>query len=590
MRPTQPENNFTRLSFYLILAVVFAIAGCAGNSRVDLRPTLTQETVTADDNGILVLRIVNAGSAPLPFNYITIVPSNLNASDKNEAIRLESIGGMVGDSSLFISSVPKGNYSVSDIRGFYSQGDRWYSRGVNTDVELGTFPVEAGKTTDLGVLIYYPKRKGDKRLDTLVRSPASSNRSLISEFTPFAKYSAGDALTWNDDGNDDERFTTYASIVRNPVVYNKRYIAPDNSVYFIGKLGYILQRTVSGEWLEDAVETDADLLAIDVSRAGDIAVGGELGTLFYKKAGAQEWLRLPVDKTLTVQELSFTAAEGLDFVVWDRIGITVQRISDLAFPEQRQMMATFEPSMGWRDAAGTALNPLKRERKGKISLGALYTQYINEKNYIFITDKLGSPKKYNPISPVARKQGYRYDPDTWSVTSFSHFGDGVDRLLDAGRVRLGIKEATYWSWYTQDQYLRYDAGNKKWVKLVTRMRRCVDPAGPVETCKYINGEFGPPLLNFKFIGIPVFFSDLEGVAFVKFESDRKEPDLAILTTHDGGLKWKEIASDLPGEFCANSIPEVKNVLLVSCNGISSDFYESKDQGKTWEHVRQSENY
>lgn len=583
----QSGYKFVHFKMWLVLAILLGLTGCGRLSRIDLREPLSQENVIGPNSGVLVVRIVNAGTVLLPFNYITVVPENYNATDSAKAIRLTAIGGRVGDSSLFISSIPAGKYSVRSIRSLYYSPEGRYSDKVKADINLGTFTVQANKTTDLGVLIYYPQSQGDSIQHTLVRSPESGNSDLIGEFAPFAGYQQENALGWTEDGKEVERFTRYAFVVRNPVVYNKRFISKDNSIYFIGKLGYLVQRTEDGRWLEDAVETDADLIAMAENSDGDIAVGGELGALFLKRTGT--WQRVPLDKNLTVQDLFFTDSGSLDVIAWNRAGMQVMRI-DPEQPEQHKIMAGYNPDKGWYDTQGVWLDPPKRQRIATRSLRTLYTQYINNRHYIFITDSRRAPSEHNPLEPRALKYAYRFFPEDWSLQKFNHFGDGVDRIFAAGAVNLGIKEPDYFSWSQDYQYFRYDPGKWQWIQI----RRVIKPGDDKEK----NNTQYPSLpeenalgsRTFEFMGIPVFFSQEEAVAIVSIETFSKKPLLAVARTNDGGKMWTVESFDLPGKYCSNTIPEVKGTLLVSCNGLSNDFYESNDKGVTWKHVRQSENF
>ncbi|WP_045856296.1 beta propeller repeat protein [Teredinibacter purpureus] len=572
------------------------LSGCAV-SGVNFSPALTKDSVIDNTQGVVTVRVVNAGTIPLPFNFLTVVPENLNESEEIKAVSLESIANTVGDSSMFTSQVPAGNYTVSSIRGYYALGEYWYSRWVNGDVTLGTFTVEPGKTTDLGTLIYYPKSQGEKYLNTLIRSPGSNTESLVNTHTPFLTYDAQNILSWNDDEREDERYATYASTVQNPVVYNRRYIARDNSVYFIGKLGFILQRDASGEWHEDAVDTDGDLNAIAKNLSGDIAVGGEGGTLYLKRAGSDHWDASVLDAVSTISDLFFTDDGNVDVVLWNKNSVRVQRVNVNGGYEQ-QLLAQFKPAYGWYSSENIRVTPFGKNGPPRYpqnySINYVYTETMGDQSLIFVGEKEGYGGTVSPLTSVSKRTAIRFDPNTWNLNVFEEFGEGVDRVLDAGAIKLGIKEAGFWSWTGKDTYLRFDEAKRDWIKVITKIDRCPSLPSNSSHCR-LGGKTIVRNLSFNFLGIPVFTDNLNATAFVRLSTSTSgpegdQPDLAILSTKDGGATWRYVAEELPGKYCSNSIPEVKDVLLVSCNGLSSDFYESSDGGKSWDHVRQNANF
>ena len=111
---------------------------------------------------------------------------------------------------------------------------------------------------------------------------------MLKTYFKFFPVETSTITSWNEDNLDEEQQLTYISALQNPVTFTDSYLAPDDSIYFLAKLGVIVQRTSKGEWLVDAVDTDLELTTIQQNEAGDIVLGGYEGALFYKKSGG-EW-------------------------------------------------------------------------------------------------------------------------------------------------------------------------------------------------------------------------------------------------------------------------------------------------------------
>lgn len=576
-----------------IWLIALLVTGCVG-STVNMKESISNETDIDANQGIVVVRVVNASSIPLPLNYLTLAPKNLNASETIKPEQLQNLKNTVGDSSYFIANVPAGSYSISNLRSYHSNGEYWYSRWIQGKIELGTFSVKAGGLIDLGTLIYYPKSQGDSYVQTLLRSPASNNAAFIGQYAPYLNYENARVTRWDDDGLDDERYAQYASVVQNPVTYNKRYLSPDGSLYFVGKLGYILKRTAGGEWQTDAVETDADLYAIAENEKGDKLVGGEHGGLFLQRAGSTEWNSISVDPTLAIQSILPNQQGSFDFIAWNRSVANVFRIASLDTLEPI-LIKQFKSGTGWVDPEGGVEYRPKYPTNGNYRYNLSYVNAHNMqgKNLLFIGEVNFYGNDFNYLKSTQRKNALLFDSETWEAKPFSNFGEGVDKVVSGGASDLGINEAGAWSMSGRDKYLRYDAGNSDWVPIKTSYDLCPNHPPSATACK-INGKRVNRKVPFSFISVPVFSSDLDAIAFGKLRSNHKteaeDARVRVLKTNDGGKSWIKIGNTLPGKYCGSTIPEIEGILLVSCKGFSSDFYQSGDSGLTWHHVRQTENF
>ncbi len=570
------------------------LVGCVA-SGVHMVDPLSEYTVVPPEQGYVVARVVNAGNVAYPINYLTIAPKNLNESTKIKSTRLQALTSIYGESTVFTSPVAAGEYSLNSIRAYHSSGERWYDRWIDGDVKLGTFEVRAGTVTDLGTIIYYPKVQDDRYIETLIRSPGEGNEQTVKSLFPFFKYEPGSTLGWKEDENDADRHSLYSSAVQNPVVYNQRYLAPDGSIYFIGKLGSIIKRTAQAEWEVDAVDTDSDLIAVVANSQGDLLVGGEQGTLFVKKKDS-EWVKLDLEARYSVRDITFYGDNVVDVIVVDARNVKVLRGRLDQALSSWKTMASYKPYIGWLDQYGN-LQDIKERKKssGKKRLKLVRSASVSEvdgANYLFMTTEAGSEFS---IFNSRKNHAYIYDPDTWILSKSKGFDGGIDNILNAGESKIAIKNAGFWvPW---DTFFSWSESSDKWVKMSMRLDRCPHiKSNEVRRCM-IGEKERSRFRKFSFLSVPIFTSPSTALAFVKFRQDNTgfmrtklgKIERAVVQTTDGGLSWTETDIDIPSEYCTHAVPEVKGVLLVSCFGVSSDMYQSDDGGKTWDHVREHEN-
>jgi len=565
-----------------------------------MRDPLSTSTVIEENHGILVAHMIDAGPRGLPFNYLTAVPENYNSSQKVNAERLVSVDSWHGTGSLFISQIPAGEYTISSFRSWYTTGEYYYNRWASTDVSLGTFTVEPGKITDLGTLIYYTKSKDDSFEPIVTRAPYKNNQFLLEQYDTDIEYDANSALSWHEDNGIDDRYALYSSIVRNPITYNQRYLAPNGNVFFVGKLGYILQRTQEGDWLEDAIPADYDLNAIAQNKQGDIVVGGDYGTLFLKPANSEQWLDIAQNPQLSIEYLDFTANGNLVIISKNRKVAQFYQIPNLSTPNVTQDIASFETVQGWIQN-GEAITKTHRlyggtntikERQKAHWVSSVHTTKMDNDLLIFVGQRR-STHGYPQLYESEDRYVVKYNLLDQSLTSIEDLDKGIDHVIDAGAIKLGYKEgASFLGIKTKDKYFLYNSQTKTWLPITPYINRCPGLPESTRRCR-VNGEEFKRKDDFVFLGIPVFKDADQATALVRFEQGKTEDDkprVGVIHTSDGGASWQEVADSLPSKYCASSVPEAYDTLLVSCANISSDFYESKDGGLSWQHVRQNENF
>jgi hypothetical protein len=594
-------KNIKIIRVCLLLAFLTLLNGCAGD--VNMLPTLSQKTKVATDQGIVVVRIINASAYPLPFNQVTITPKNLNESKKIKASRLQAISAPTTDSMVFSAPVTAGSYALDSIRAFHVRGDYWYSRWAGADAKFGTFNIEPGMVTDLGTVIYYPKPQEDKYLNTILRTSTENPAEALSTYFPFYSFHEEQVLNWTEDEYQEDRDTLFNSVAQNPVTFNADYLAPDNSIYFIGKLGVILKRTSNKEWLLDAVNTNLDLSAIVQSENGDIAVGGDEGVIYFKQLGG-DWQNISLEKSHHIEELFFNNNGVLEAISRKETAVYISEKQLSNITSAWRTKATYSAIKGWKDANGNNLTlhieteqaPKKSKKKPKAKrVVSVVTNRSSEINSITITQQ---SLRDDFAFGSGDQTTFTFSPDSWQISEYEN-SSNISRIFDAGTVKLGIEYAGFWSLSGKPTYYKKDLASDTWKKISTTIKSCkADYKISGKYCTSLTDNKKKVKLDndsFTFTSIPWFSSNTEATAIASFSdynfwSGKRSSETKIINTIDGGKSWHITERKLPNEFCTQLISKVKDSMLLSCNGVSSDFYESNDYGETWLHVREQENF
>lgn len=577
-----------RILLLPLLSVFLLLAGCFASS-VNMKPPITSEAPINND-GIVVARVINAGGFILPFNQLTITPKNINESKDNKYPRLTSLNDPSGSTSLFASAIPPGEYSVDSARSFFVIGEYFYSMWASGGVDLGVFKVAPGKITDLGTFIYYRKVDGDKYTDRLMRIPQTNNQDMINQYRPFLKYNPTDVLTWNDDGSDTDRFSSYVSLSQNPTLFTERYLSESGSLFLLGKLGAVLERTPAGEWNQDALDTNADLHAIAQDAKGQLLVGGDQGALFFRGQDAK-WQDLSLDIGTKINSIQFMpSGDALVYTVQNGMGV-VLRGNPAKGKSAWEKHYSYVANKGWYDANGQALNTGEpqakaiKNNKSKQRVVSVRFETFLGRDYIRVgIQQSGNDNEFDTLDRVDNKL-FRIASDS-QLAYEAEMAGKMDRITQAGNVNLGVKVAGFWSWTGKDGYFRYDSATNNWVEIRTVVNNCPSLIAKKTSCK-INGKTFSRTSGFNFISTPVFVTAEKGYASVRLSllvGDNKDPFMVVTT--DGGKNWKKMGAEFPGKFCTDMVPEMTDRIMLYCAGVSGDFYESLDEGKNWKHVRQ----
>ena len=579
------KNRFKLLTF---ISVLLLLCSCAG--QVNMVPTLTETTKLDGRQGIVVARIINTSAYPLPFNQLTITPINVNESKQIKPKRLESLSLQLSGSTIFSSPVDSGQYSLDSIRAFHIAGDYWYSNFATADATFGTFEVKEGEITDLGTIVYYTKSEEENYIPILLRLPNSQIGEAIKKYAPFYSVNSSQINSWNPDESNDERNNLYVSIVQNPVTYKQHYMADDGSIYFLGKLGLIVKRTPHGSWELDAVDTHLDLNTISTNPNGDLIVGGEEGRLFYKRKGGS-WQDISLGHENKIENATLSTNGQVELMVIKNTRLSILRgtaDNDFAWKE----LDNYNSKRGWKSSPNEIKPNQARTSPKRIMSAKLLT--LNGSSYITIRSL---NNKDQPIFGRTSSKTFIYDPKTWKV-ALAEDKPKVTYITDAGSIRLGIKEASIWSWSGRPTYLKIINGVINDHKLNTYVYECDGEIIASETCTGASAETAPKKSkkkNFSLSAAPWFKSEDEALVIANLSTTqnwlgKKTNETKLLKSNDGGTTWLDTGHKLPKEYCTQIVPEVVDRLLLSCDGASLDFYESFDDGANWIHVRQQENF
>ena len=205
----------------LISALISSPPVFAGLGDSEIGP----RTKLKKGHGIVMARVADASDRTMyPFNYLTFAPKELHAKKKVKFVRVEGFKDGASMSSTYAGMLPAGQYSLTSLFSFYEiqVGNivYLYKYPVFADPSFGTFTVEAGKITNLGTIIYYPKFDGDDSYKSLARNNSfhSAAKVLKTKFPNVAQSIADlDApLSWDKDEHNESRRLAYVHAAQKP--------------------------------------------------------------------------------------------------------------------------------------------------------------------------------------------------------------------------------------------------------------------------------------------------------------------------------------------------------------------------------------
>ena len=583
------------VSLSLTLALMTLLSSGCASKYFDHRATLDRDHLGAPGDGVVVARIIKTTANNLPFDTLILTPENYQASKNIKLIEISARKSYTPNTTVFAAPIPAGNYSLRSIYYFYSNDRYYWSESIPATANFGTFSVKPGKVTDLGNLIYYHKPDGEKYFKLLARAENQNPGEVLKKYYPFYQYKTEAVNTWNEDGFGEDRQSRFISMVQNPTFYNKIYRAPNNDLYFLGKLGAIIIRRRSGEWDIDAVDTNLDLNAIIRTKRGDLLTGGVEGRLFWKKNGS-DWEDISLDHHYVIHELIESGNDRVDVLASKGDKLMVFRGNITGSKPSWSKLTTYHARYyDWERAATKTKEDKKKKKrrrsgtKPQIITGARMSRFMGKDVLVIVTRS-----RRSPVISSAKLRYYQIKRKSWQAKEYD-FPGRISAIVEAGAASIGIEEPSFFSFSDKSSFKRFDKKSRSWKKMGDTLLSCSGTPSARKTCKDEYKTYPARRTRFDFMRIPWFKNELNALAIARYPnsgstSEEDANKLTIIKTKDGGKTWIDTGNKLPRPYCISVVSESKDSFLISCSGATGDFFESKDEGKTWTHVRQHEDF
>ena len=528
-----------RLQSVFVIFACLVLSACVVPSDVIMLQTPSVDApFDYATTGVVTVQVADTTpfATAYPINQLTFAPQDVEASDESKYLRAVPIVGKGQSTRLFTAELPAGDYSIASLRTFESFGESYFSQYYPAGVQLGTFKVEPGRLTDLGVLVVYVKRSGDDYSFATTRAP-SVNRATNYLRSDLPQRAAAvtnlDApLTWDDDGLDDDRYNAYVNAVSRQISLGLPDIDESTgSVTFPGPLGVLLTRTSDRDWELNAFDDDVELM-------------------FYNETSDREWL------ITEFEEVFERAGPDAD---WARIGALSGTDLTPVYLDQNN--------------GGQAFAITEHE-------GAVHIRVQEAAADAWqIVHTIPNPKPDRPSGPVfgrASKIARAGDNVYFTVRNILYRYGVDDRALttvegmkpDSLQIRNGYITATAARMFSTDK-VSFDKGGS-W----QRFRGDVilpQPEGERRSRSTRRTR------RVSAVGHPIFVSADVGYAIQDGGLDK--PNYLIRTTN-GAETWTRTGlADLP-EGCNELVLATEAELLLGCY-LTGEYYRSDDAGASW---------
>ncbi len=326
---------------WTLAVVVLTLAGCAS---YDIKSTrLSNNAPLNEGHGVVAVQVVNNTGrlAPLHAGWTEVIAVRLDnrdaieqaaieaakakAKEKNKPFDPEKVDwspeiysfspnpqGVI-DSQLFAGSMPEGQYVVSSLYSFYTDGNVsswitmpvWYS--------AGTFEVKAGRFTNLGTIVFQPLLSIK---ETSFWSSSSSQKAFVTrmeEVENLQDFIVGhypnlansidfqQPLSWEED--ELTEFRSKLTKLSRSNAYGSHNISIDEqgNRAVAAKFGQLHWLNADGQWQQVDLPTNGQVTSV-VKLADKIMVGAERGQVFVADSMSGPWtMTQPVPPTEAIK-------------------------------------------------------------------------------------------------------------------------------------------------------------------------------------------------------------------------------------------------------------------------------------------------
>lgn len=265
-------------------------------------------------------------------------------------------------SQLFVGSMPDGDYMISVLYAYYTDGNM--SSWINMPVRraTGTFVVESGRLTNLGTLIFQPllNVKAESFWSTAARQRAFVTRLPEQDLQRFVldKYPNLKSglqleyeLSWQEDIYDSFRQALAEEARQNAWGDISLPLHHQGQGALMARFGILHWQNHLGQWQEVNLPTNAQLSAV-VDAPNWIAVGAERGQLFIAERPDAAWtLHNPVSAAEVIVWLR-QGAEGYFAMTQSSDAYSLYHFASPQDPWQRIGGFTRRPSNFLRTSGG----------------------------------------------------------------------------------------------------------------------------------------------------------------------------------------------------------------------------------------------
>lgn len=304
----------------LMLVAAALVAGCAAPVTVAGNPLA--KPPGADESVVAVSVTGNTGQVTALDSVRVRRLSPVAAGQQpGEYILSRVAAGMARDTSLFVGTVPAGDYEVSRFEN--AETRRYLDLSPTMRDRIGHFRMVAGQPADLGRLILTPVN-----FNVVVgRSvKVADNKLLLERFAPqYAQlFTNSTATAWVAGRSANDKVEEYA--FTGPVGASALVEQTDGRVVTASRLGVVLERAKDGRWraiTSPGIETLMDVLPVQRPDARLVAVG-EFSTLLRLAPGASEMERIAPGNLPTGNLLFVAGNDQAGWYLLQQAGVSVQ--------------------------------------------------------------------------------------------------------------------------------------------------------------------------------------------------------------------------------------------------------------------------